>query len=76
MSSQPTRGMAADTPVTIRVDAYRELLEKLAVTAAWQSELQRYGWQPLNVVGNGFLEYLNAQEADLKATMKNLELLR
>ncbi len=66
---------APGTPAS-QVDAYRGLLEKLAVTAAWQSELRRYGWQPLNVVGDDFLEYLNAQEADLKTTMQNLGLLR
>lgn len=47
-----------------------------AGTDVWQQALTRYGWSPLDLYGEAFGRYLDAQEAQLAGTLTELGFIR
>lgn len=47
-----------------------------AASDRWRQSLERYGWSPLELYGAAFGRYLDAQEAQLEATLAELGFIR
>lgn len=67
------RGLFA-APGTESATVDRLQAEVLAATQtpAWADALARYGWSPLNLMGDDFARYLDAQESQLRTSLTDL----
>ena len=54
----------------------QEQIRQGLASTAWQSARQRYGWTPLEPMGDEFTRYLDEQAAVLEATLQGLGFIR
>ena len=71
------RGMFASPTVDADVrESHIRRFRAMTGSDAWRDALEQYGWEPLNLFGEDFTQYLERQEALLRETMVKLGFTR